>query len=370
MADARYIMIGGFLGAGKTTAMLRLADKLVADGLRVGLITNDQSSGLVDTALVRASGLPVAEITGGCFCCRFQSLMDAASSLTRETAPEVFLAEPVGSCTDLRASVAYPLRRLYDDRFSVAPMSVLVDPIRASRILGLEPGKGFAPKVVYVYRKQLEEADVIVINKSDLLDTDHLQRLRDALASEFPQAQILSISALHSQGLDPWFESIRGGSLASFTAPDLDYSVYAEGEAMLGWLNATVRLAHSRPFSGNRLLQALAAAIQRELGPSGAEIAHLKMTLTPEDASGDLGVINLVRGDATPFMAHTLSADIESGELLINLRAEADPELLYRTVTRVLSDVAGDETKLNVTIEHSEHFRPGKPVPTYRMAEA
>src|SRR5437867_1009393 len=242
MPDARYIMIGGFLGAGKTTAMLRLAGKLTAGGLRVGLITNDQSSGLVDTALIRASGLPVQEITGGCFCCRFQSLMDAASNLTRDSAPEVFLAEPVGSCTDLRASVAYPLRRLYGDRFSVAPLSVLVDPVRSLRILGLEPGNVFAPKVVYVYRKQIEEADVIVINKSDLIDADRAARLADALAVEFPRAEVFSISALHSRGLDPWFDKILGGDLASFTAPDLDYGLYAEGEALLGWYNATVHV--------------------------------------------------------------------------------------------------------------------------------
>ena len=41
MAEARYIMIGGFLGAGKTTAMLRLAHQLVKEGKTVGLITND-----------------------------------------------------------------------------------------------------------------------------------------------------------------------------------------------------------------------------------------------------------------------------------------------------------------------------------------
>src|SRR5713226_8017738 len=255
MPEARYIMIGGFLGAGKTTAMIRLAQKLVKDGVRVGLITNDQSSGLVDTTLARASQLPVEEITGGCFCCRFQSLVDAASNLTRYTAPEVFLTEPVGSCTDLRASVAYPLRRLYGDRFSVAPLSVLIDPVRGARILGIEPGKVFAPKVVYVYRKQLEEADVIAINKSDLVNADQLERLRDALSIEFPRAEILSISALHSQGLEPWFERIIGGELASFTAPDLDYGLYAEGEAMLGWFNATVRVGRGRPFSGNRLLE-------------------------------------------------------------------------------------------------------------------
>ena len=73
MSDlARYIMIGGFLGAGKTTAVAGLAQHLTDQGKRVGLICNDQSSGLVDTTLLRSKGFPVEEITGGCFCCRFK----------------------------------------------------------------------------------------------------------------------------------------------------------------------------------------------------------------------------------------------------------------------------------------------------------
>ena len=68
---ADYVMVGGFLGAGKTTALLRLAEHFTSQDRRVGLITNDQSQGLVDTALVRRKGYPVEEITGGCFCCRF-----------------------------------------------------------------------------------------------------------------------------------------------------------------------------------------------------------------------------------------------------------------------------------------------------------
>src|SRR5882757_417363 len=102
---ADYIMVGGFLGAGKTTAMLRLAEHLTSHGRRVGLITNDQSHGLVDTSIVTAKGYPVEEITGGCFCCRFNSLTDAAERLTTRVMPDVFLAEPVGSCTDLKATV-------------------------------------------------------------------------------------------------------------------------------------------------------------------------------------------------------------------------------------------------------------------------
>ena len=95
MTPARYIMVGGFLGAGKTTALLRLAEMLKGRGKRVGLITNDQSTGLVDTTLARSRGVATEEITGGCFCCRFDSLTAAAKKLSDRERPDVFLAEPV-----------------------------------------------------------------------------------------------------------------------------------------------------------------------------------------------------------------------------------------------------------------------------------
>src|SRR5438552_12836523 len=186
MNKARYIMIGGFLGAGKTTAVAKLAKQLSEQGLRVGLITNDQGQNLVDTAMLRSQGFATEEIAGGCCCCRFNSLVEAAQKLTSSTRPEVFIAEPVGSCTDLVATVTYPLRRLYGEDFQVAPVSVLVDPIRAGRVFGLEEGGNFSEKVLYIYRKQLEEADLIVISKSDLLDEAGIETLRDNLTAKFP----------------------------------------------------------------------------------------------------------------------------------------------------------------------------------------
>src|SRR6059058_6059112 len=144
----RYIMIGGFLGAGKTTSVARLARRLTDQGRRVGLITNDQGSELVDTAFLRSRGFATEEISGGCFCCRFNSLVEAANKLSAATRPDVFIAEPVGSCTDLVATVSYPLRRIYGDNFSIAPLSALVDPIRAQRVFGLERGGKFSEKVL------------------------------------------------------------------------------------------------------------------------------------------------------------------------------------------------------------------------------
>src|SRR5437867_7041364 len=223
MARARYIMVGGFLGAGKTTAMLRLGEHLAGEGLRVGLVTNDQSSGLADTALLAASGFPIEEITGGCFCCRFNSLTEAAERLTARVTPEVFLAEPVGSCTDLKATVSYPLRRMYGDDFSVAPFSVLVDPVRALRVLGLEAGRRFSDKVLYVYGKQLEEADVLCINKIDTVAPARLAVLRTLLRERYPRAALLEVSAKTGAGREPWFTHILASADERRANRDLDY---------------------------------------------------------------------------------------------------------------------------------------------------
>ncbi len=365
---ARYIMVGGFLGAGKTTAILRLARHLTDAGQRAGLITNDQSVGLVDTALARAEGFPVEEITGGCFCCRFNTLMEAADKLTADARPDVFIAEPVGSCTDLRAAVSYPLRRMYGDAFAIAPLSVLVDPVRALRILDLEPGRSFSEKVRYVYDRQLAEADVIVVNKTDLVDAGRLARLREALAERYPRAEVIAMSAREGDGVSGWFDRVTGGALGLDASPDVDYETYAEGEALLGWLNATVRVTAGAPFDGNALLRELAGRIAATVGAD--EIAHLKMTLTAEELPSDIAVLNLVAGDRGAEMAHTLKAPIDAGELILNLRAEADPELLHDAALAALRGWEAEGGGRRAAIDHIEHFRPAKPEPTYRMATA
>ncbi len=357
-------MIGGFLGAGKTTAVAAVAQHFADCGLRVGLITNDQGSELVDTKMLRARGFPTEEITGGCFCCRFKTLTDAAQKLTDSTRPDVFIAEPVGSCTDLVATVTYPLRRIYGDAFTIAPLSVLVDPIRAERLLGLADGGKFSDKVTYIYRKQLEEADIIAITKTDLLDAPRLSRLRERLAGEFPNAEILAVSVRQNEGLAPWLERLATGEQSRRATMVVDYDIYSEGEALLGWLNATVQLASSAGFDSDRVLKAIATGIQRQL--AGSEIAHLKITLSPDSGLGDIAVINLVRSDFVPELSLTLEEKVQSGQLIINCRAEAAPEAIRDAVRDTVSSLhTGDFT---AQLDHLEFFRPGKPEPTHRDA--
>jgi G3E family GTPase len=363
---ARYIMIAGFLGAGKTTAVLQLARWLTERGLRVGLITNDQGSRLVDTNILSVGGFPVEEIPGGCFCCRFNSLVEAAKRLTETTRPDIFITEPVGSCTDLVATVTYPLRKLYGTQFSIAPLSVLVDPIRALRVFGLERGARFSDKVVYIYRKQLEEADAIVVNKRDLLTDEQAVSLTKSLESQFPAARVFEVSARKRTGLEQWFKHITEATQVPRALVEVDYAAYAEGEARLGWLNCTVRLESQTGIDGNQLVQKLAREIQKKLSATDAEVAHLKMTLDANTGLGDLAVVNLVRNDFVPELSQTLQDDFQCGELTINMRAEAAPEELQLAVQAAIAFCT--PSGLSVAWEHLEAFRPGKPEPTHRMA--
>jgi Ni2+-binding GTPase involved in maturation of urease and hydrogenase len=359
-------MIAGFLGAGKTTAVGRLAQRLSAQGQRVGLITNDQGSNLVDTAMLRARGFATEEIPGGCFCCRFNSLLNAAKRLTAATRPDVFIAEPVGSCTDLVATVTYPLRRIYGNDYTVAPLSVLVDPIRASRIFGLESGGGFSEKVRYIYRKQLEEANLLIINKADLLDASRTERLRASLTSEFPESEILVVSVRTGAGLEDWFNRLTAAGQPTGEAMNVDYEIYAEGEALLGWLNATVRVSFTGGFNANQLLAELAAQVQTRLKQHSAEVAHLKMTLSPDPGLGDIAAISLVRNDLVPELSLALSGEVDSGQIIVNLRAEAAPDLLKAAVLDALAAMSRNRPHLSLRLDHLEHFRPGKPRPTHR----
>src|SRR6516162_5124343 len=229
MKRLRFFMIGGFLGAGKTTAISRLARYYMGRGERVGLVMNDQAQDLVDTNSLRAQGFPVEEVAGACFCCRFDDLIGKVGRLEQGERPQVILAEPVGSCTDLVATVVQPLRDLYGDRFEVAPYPVLFKPSQGLRILRNEAGGGFSPKAAYIFRKQLEEADAILINRIDELSPRQVDELADLVAGAYPGVPVLRVSAKTGQGFDALTQLLDQEGNFGKKILDIDYDLYAEG---------------------------------------------------------------------------------------------------------------------------------------------
>jgi hypothetical protein len=148
---------------------------------------------------------------------------------------------------------------------------------------------------------------------------------------------------------------------------EVDYAIYGQGEALLGWLNATARFTAVAPLDGNGFLKRLSGAVQERLSRQGAEIAHLKMTLDPDGGLGDLAVVNLVRNDFVAELSQELQGPAHAGEILINLRAEAPPEALRDAVREAVADCGTALPGCTIQLEHLECFRPGQPQPTHRV---
>jgi G3E family GTPase len=365
MKRLRFIMIGGFLGAGKTTAIARLARFYLGRGQRVGLVTNDQAQDLVDTNSLRAQGFPVEEVAGACFCCRFDDLVERVGRLQEGERPDVILAEPVGSCTDLVATVVQPLRDLYGDRFEVAPYPVLFKPSHGLRILKNEGG-GFSAKAAYIFRKQLEEADAIVINRIDELDAAALTELAGLVAQDYPGTAALRVSAKTGQGFEALTELLDQQGNFGRKILDIDYDTYAEGEAELGWLNASVRVTAAQPFDLDALLLALVTRLREAFAGLGAEVAHLK-AIGLRDVS--FGVANLVSSQSAPELSLPSHGRVPEAEVIVNARAAADPAVLEEHVRRTVDAVCG-EHGARAEVVSLQSFRPGRPTPTHRYAAA
>ncbi|HXD86914.1 MAG TPA: GTP-binding protein [Urbifossiella sp.] len=365
--SVRFVMVGGFLGAGKTTTLARLARLYQARGQRVGIVTNDQAHDLVDTNAFRGQGFATQEVPGACFCCRFEDLVSRVGSLETSDRPDVILAEPVGSCTDLVATVIQPLKDLYGGRFEVAPYAVLFKPSHGIRILQDQPAGGFSPKAAYIFKKQLEEADAILINRIDEFEPAKLEELVRLVEERYPGVPILRVSAATGQGFDALVQLLDQSGGFGRKVLDINYDTYAEGEAELGWLNASVRLAADKPFDLDALLTAILkdlAAICRKLG---GEVAHLK--LIGMDDAGAFAVGNVVSSDTAAKLSLPSGLRPREADLIVNARVAIDPAILEAQVQRAIRDECA-RVGVRPEFRTSQSLRPGRPVPTHRYAAA
>jgi hypothetical protein len=318
-------------------------------GRRVGLILNDQGDELVDTRLAEAGGFAAEEITGGCFCCRFTEFMAAAERFLKAGAPEFIFAEPVGSCTDLSATILQPLKRYYAGQFRIAPLTVLVDPSRAEQLLASDAD----PLTSYLFQKQLAEADLVYFSKADLYDRFPTLAGIDAR----------SLSARTGAGVGEWLDELLSDRItAGSRLLDIDYDRYAEAEAGLGWLNwrADVRLPSA--LTPAALTGPLMTCLDQGLTEARATIGHLKVFT--ESSTGYVKA-SICRNGDRPSVEGSLDAPPANRHTVtVNLRAAAPPSLLETLVKGAIEHMPG-----RVRIVHQQAFRPARPEPEHRFEE-
>ncbi|MGO9339705.1 MAG: GTP-binding protein [Terracidiphilus sp.] len=345
------VIVGGFLGSGKTSLILAAARMLEHQGLRCAVILNDQGDELVDTRHADAQGMLAREVTGGCFCCRLSGLIEAIEEL-RARQIDVIFAEPVGSCTDISATVFGPLREEWES-YRIAPFTVLVDPARAAAV-----GEDADSDMAFLFQKQLQEADLVCLTKSDLYpDVDGIPGLAKGIRSE--AARWLSAKA--GQGVREWLDEILLGSLeAGRTTLEIDYARYARAEAALAWLNLSFVLEPALPIAPALVVGPFLDALDEALTGAGIPIIHLK--LFDGSPSGWLKAAICANREEPRVEGNLDASPAKRHELLVNLRAQGDPPQVRRVVEEQLRQMDGRMSHLRL-----ECFSPAPPKPERRV---
>lgn len=352
----RLIIAGGFLGAGKTTLLLTAARKLTERGYRVGLITNDQGEDLVDTALGEGAQIPVTEVAGGCFCCRFPDLIASLDRLREVADPHVILAEPVGSCTDLVSTVLRPLIQFHPEQYDLAPLTVLHD--------GTRDLATFPADVAYLYTQQLAEAELILLSKEDLLSPTQQAQVVADLCADYSNAQVLSASAKSGAGIDAWLDIVLGQRSRNPQALLIDYERYAQAEAALGWLNVKGTVRSDQPFGADAWTVDLLTGLAARFAQQQAPIAHIKTLVTADDARLKASLT----GQDTPISWDLREAAPAGDRLdfLLNVRVNAAPARLEQVVTETVEAIK-PSGGARYYFTHFECFSPLPPTPTHRL---
>jgi len=194
----RLIIVGGFLGSGKTTLILSMASELIARrGMKVVIVENEIGQVGIDHQYLELEGLKVRELQSGCICCALAAdLKTTVKQLQQSLHPDVVILEPSGV-----ANVAKILEIIDCFPQGVIQKKVIVlgDPTRFKAVMAMT-----FPFV----QESLNVADIVAINKIDLVDHTALDEMRKEIRGLTLMAKIAEISALQGTGLRDLMEEV------------------------------------------------------------------------------------------------------------------------------------------------------------------
>jgi G3E family GTPase len=340
MSGRRFAVVSGFLGAGKTTTMIALANELKSRGVRTAIIANDLgASNLVDAAYTAKAGVLSTAIADGCICYKTDALVDSIRRFTDIDGAQLVLSDIPGCGVGALEHVYFRLHRDYPEDFTLAPFTVICDPLRLRAIMPEREDVNLPLEMDYLFRTQLLEADVIVLNKTDTISAGERDRCAAFLRAAYPEIPVLPVSAKTGDGIAALADCLMTAA-ARLTEVDTGYggAEFMAAEARLSWYDRRFFLKKDGVFSGDAFLSEYIEAIRAGLVRRGRNVPHLKVFITGD--GGDFAKASLLGVDYDAVFDRRLEREYEKYGVIVNARAACESELLEEIMDRAMRSAA------------------------------
>ncbi len=353
-----YMIVSGFLGAGKTTTMIALARcinaRLRAQG-REGhsaIIANDLGAkNLVDADYTRTADVAINEITGDCICYVTEDLVTQIDRLAKDGA-NIVISDIPGAGVGALDHVYLTLKEDYPGRFELLPLTCLVDPMRLRMML---PGDArqdinLPEEIRFLLNAQLLEADLIVLNKCDLIDEDEREADLEFIRKAYPDTPVMAISARTGEGIEELVDYLLTHKANALPRDlGLDSEEFDAAEAQMCWYNRRffAKERNGKNIDFNAVVEDFMEAIRNGLIEAKRNVPHLKLFAAGEGA--DFVKCSIVGVDYDLEFERKLEQEYTAIAIIVNARATCESETFGEIVEDAMDEIkAAYNLKCNV----------------------
>lgn len=350
----KFAVFSGFLGSGKTTTMMALTKYHTAHHGKAAMISNDLGHGvsLADDRFARLSGCSASQITDDCICYVNEQLADRLNGYYDDGC-ELVVSDIPGFGVGALEHVYHGLAEKFPGQFELAPFTVLVEPKTVELLRNGQSGDQ-----EYLYNTQLVEADLIALNKCDLLDKAGREADVAWLKEHYPEAEIIAISARNGEGLEELSQALTRGQ-ASMRRPDIGYGGEAFQHAMGKISEYYIQyraVVCCNDFDGNAYLLDMARVVQEGIKAAGQLIPHLK--LLAWEPEGDFGKVDLIGTEREIEVTHRFERPCTDIAVILNASAACPVDILEEILVGAMNSIS-DKYQLELTVFKKEGLAMG-----------
>ena len=345
----KFGVFSGFLGAGKTTLLTALTQYYSEHHGKAAMISNDLGTGvtLADHRLARLCGARAEEITGECICYCHDVLTARLDALFDEGC-ELVLSDIPGFGVGALEHVCRGLNEKWPGRYTLAPFTVVIEPERARMLR-----EGREDDVSEIIRAQMQEADLIVLSKIDLVSPGEMMDLMEWLVRTY-RVLTLAVSAATGAGLYE-LASVMQRRTCALKKPEIDWNGKLRGamgrmsEYYLQYRAAVC----CDDFDGTAYLAEIARRVSEGVAAAGADIPHMKLLgWTPE---GDFGKLDLLGAARPAEVTRPFAGRCTDLAVVLNATALCPAETLDRIITAAAEDASRD-FDLDLAVDRKDCF--------------